>query len=331
MSTKKTRALVTGGAGFIGSHLVDLLLERDYDVTVLDNLSTGSANNLKHLDKGELDFIEGTLLERDDIDSALRGCDLVFHLAALADIVPSVAHPMDYFNANVVGTLNLLEAVRNRDVEKVVYAASSSCYGIPTQYPTPENSPIDPQYPYALTKWMGEEALRHWGKVYGVPYTSLRLFNVYGPRSRTSGTYGAVMGVFLAQRLAAQPLTVVGDGSQSRDFTFVSDVARAFLMAAESPTSGLTLNVGSGGSYTIRDLAGMIGGDIVTLPPRAGEPHVTFADNSLIREKIGWEPEVPFHQGVEQVLALIEDWSEAPVWDLSSIAEATREWHKNLG
>ncbi len=189
------KALVTGGAGFIGSHLVDLLLENQFEVTVLDNFSTGRAFNLNHV-KEKIDLVECDLSIQEDWIKKFQSVDYVFHLAALADIVPSIQNPEGYFQSNVTGTLNVLQASRHYGVKRFVYAASSSCYGIPELYPTPETSPILPQYRYALTKRMGEELVMHWAQVYKFPALSLRFLNVYGPRSRTSGTYGAVFGVF---------------------------------------------------------------------------------------------------------------------------------------
>ncbi len=325
-----TRVLVTGGAGFIGSHLVDLLLDAGYEVTVLDDLSTGRRTNVEHRSEADFRFVEGSAADPVAVSRAIAGCERVFHLAALADIVPSIVEPTAYFQANIDGTGVVVEAARRAGIAKLVYAASSSCYGIPKAYPTPEDAAIDPQYPYAFTKWVGEEIVRHWGQVYGLPYVSLRLFNVYGPRSRTSGTYGAVMGVFLAQRLAGKPLTIVGDGTQTRDFTYVTDVARAFMVAAESDLSADVLNVGSGGTYSVNLLAQLIGGDTVGIPHRPGEPATTFADTSLIRERLGWQPEVDFETGVGNVVQRIEDWRDAPVWEPESIAEATRDWFTYL-
>jgi UDP-glucose 4-epimerase len=248
----------------------------------------------------------------------------------LADIVPSVTHPFTYFETNVTGTAVVLEAAKAASVNRLVYAASSSCYGMPDHFPTPETSAIKPEYPYALTKWMGEELICHWGAVYGLEFNSLRLFNVFGPRARTSGTYGAVFGVFLAQKLAEKPLTIVGDGSQTRDFTYVSDVVRAFVLAGESVVHGEVFNVGSGGTYSIADLAIMIGGDTVNIPVRPGEPEMTFADTSKIQQTLGWSPEISFVEGVGKTLEVIKDWSDSPVWDPESIAEATQIWFKHL-
>ena len=212
--------VVTGGAGFIGSHLVDALTGTGRDVVVVDNLSVGRLSNLeRHKNAANVHFIQGDVADRTLMRDALAGADRVFHLAALADIVPSVQEPERYFDANVNGCYAVAEAARHNGVRRVLYAASSSCYGVPPMYPTPETAPIDPRYPYALTKNLGEQILMHWAQLYDLPVVALRLFNVYGPRARTSGSYGAVFGVFLAQMLAGKPLTVVGDGTQTVSYT----------------------------------------------------------------------------------------------------------------
>lgn len=325
------KAVVTGGCGFIGSHLVDRLVMDGHNVTVIDNLSTGRVENIgTHIGSGAVDFLEGNVQDDVVVREALTGKTHVFHLAALADIVPSIDSPLTYFDSNVNGTARLIEAARSADISKFIYAASSSCYGIPDTYPTPETAPIRPQYPYALTKWLGEETVRHWGQVYGIPTMTLRLFNVFGPRSRTSGTYGAVFGVFLAQKLAGRPLTIVGDGQQSRDFTYVSDVVDAFLAAAISEHSGSVLNVGTGQSHSVNELAELLGGDTINIPKRPGEPDVTLADTRLISRELGWHPKVSFQEGVSSMLANIEYWRDAPVWDPESIARATAIWFDKL-
>ena len=255
----------------------------------------------------------------------------MFHLAALADIVPSIENPESYFHANVVGTLNIAQLSVQNNVKKVVYAASSSCYGIPGKFPTDESSACDPKYPYALTKYLGEQIIRHWNSVYGLPTISLRLFNVYGPRARTSGTYGAVFGVFLAQKLAGAPFTIVGDGTQTRDFTFVLDVCRAFVAAAESKLSGEIMNVGSGNTYTVNELVRLLDGPAVSIPKRPGEPDCTFADITKIKKSLNWIPTVSLEQGVNIMLENINDWMDAPLWDRSKIEIATKSWFKYLG
>ncbi len=293
-------------------------------MTVIDNLSTGRLENLRG--HSRLTFRDEDVV---NLDWGMP-VDVVFHLAALADIVPSVERPVDYHAANVEGTLAMLQWARRRGVKRFVYAASSSCYGLATEFPTPETAPIAPQYPYALTKWIGEQYALHWMQVYGLPVVSLRLFNVFGPRQRTAGTYGAVMGVFLAQKANGQPLTVVGDGTQTRDFTYVTDVVDAMVKAAESNVTGV-FNVGSGGTYAVNDLAEMIGGNIIHIPKRPGEPDCTFADTRKIQQALGWAPRVSFVEGVRSMLEHLNDWAEAPVWTPETIATSTAAWHRYLG
>jgi len=324
------KAVVTGGAGFIGSHVVDALLVKDIRVTVLDNFSTGRMQNLEQI-KDRIELIECDLGVEGEWIKNFRHVDWVIHLAALADIVPSIQHPEEYFRSNVVGTFNVLQAAKAAGVKRLVYAASSSCYGIPEQYPTSETTEIRPQYPYALTKQLGEELVMHWTRIYDMKALSLRFFNVYGPRSRTSGTYGAVFGVFLAQKLARKPLTVVGDGEQTRDFTFVTDVVNAVLVAAESNLSGEIFNVGSGATVSVNHIVELLGGEKVHIPKRPGEPDSTFADISKIRTELGWEPQVSIEEGVGEILRHIDYWRDAPVWTPDSIAKATEDWFRYLG
>jgi len=322
---------VTGGAGFIGSHLVERLLGDGCQVLVLDNLSTGRLKNLAPVAANpKLSVEQVDIADARAIAGRFRGVDWVFHLAALADIVPSIQQPLAYHRSNVEGTVAVLEAARHAGVKRFLYTASGSCYGIPDLLPTPETAPIRPQYPYALTKYVGEQYALHWAAVYRLPVVSLRLFNVYGPRSRTSGAYGAVFGVFLAQKLHSRPLTIVGDGTQTRDFTFVDDVADAFVTAARSGVIGEVFNVGSANTYSVNRLAELLGGEVVHIPKRPGEPDRTFADISKIQRVLGWKPKTSFDHGVRIMLEHIEYWREAPVWDPASIAQATREWFECL-
>jgi UDP-glucose 4-epimerase len=325
------KTLVTGGAGFIGSHLCELLVAQGHEVLALDSLVSGRLQNLKTIaGQPGMRFVRADICDSAAIAPYFEGVDWVFHLAGLADIVPSIEQPAQYFQTNVTGTLHVLEAARRFGAKRLVYAASSSSYGVPDVYPTPETYPIKPLYPYALTKHMGEELVLHWARVYQMPAMSLRLFNVYGTRSRTSGAYGAVFGVFLAQKLHGQPFTVVGDGRQTRDFTYVTDVARAFLAAAESDLSGLALNVGSGDHYSVNRLVELLGGDVVHIPRRPGEPDCTFADIGQIRRLLGWQAQVPLERGVQTLLNNIDAWREAPVWDQASIDRATATWFHHL-
>ena len=259
-----------------------------------------------------------------------KGIDHVFHLAALADIVPSIVNPVGYYRSNVNGTFNVVEASRIGGVKKIVYTASASCYGVPDSFPTPETAEMRPQYPYALTKYLGEQIVLHWGQVYKIPVLSLRLFNVYGPRSRTSGTYGAVFGVFLAQKLNNKPFTVVGDGKQTRDFIFVTDVANAFFMAANSDLRQEAMNVGSGNPHNINRLVELLKGEVVYIPKRPGEPDCSFADTAKIKKLLGWKPKVSFEEGVRSILDNIDFWRDAPVWTPEKIEVATQDWFKYL-
>ncbi|NGX63685.1 MAG: UDP-glucose 4-epimerase [Candidatus Anoxychlamydiales bacterium] len=325
------KAIVTGGAGFIGSHLVDVLLENGHEVIAIDNLSTGWLKNLKKaLKNPNFKFHEVDIRDKDKLLPLFEGVDLVFHLAALADIVPSIEKPRAYFETNVDGTFNVLEAAKKAQVKRFIYAASSSCYGLTNQLPTSENAEISPQYPYALTKYLGEELVMHFEKLYKIPSISLRFFNVYGPRSRTTGTYGAVFGVFLAQKLNNKPFTVVGDGSQTRDFTYVSDIVSALYTAALSDISGEIFNVGSSGHYSINKLVDLIKGDIVNIPKRPGEPDTTFADVSKIYKQLGWKAQISFEEGVKKLIDKIDDFKDAPVWNEKSIEIATKDWFKYL-
>jgi UDP-glucose 4-epimerase len=330
--TASARCLVTGGAGFIGSHLVDRLLADGHEVVVIDNFATGRQENLKAAaSSGRLTLHRADIADFETIGPLFAGVDWVFHLAAMADIVPSIQRPMLYHHANVDGTIVALEASRTNGVKRFLYAASSSCYGIPDVYPTPESAPIRPMYPYALTKNLGEQYVMHWHQVYGLPTLALRLFNVFGPRHRTSGTYGAVFGVFLAQKLANQPFTVVGDGTQTRDFTFVTDVADAFVIAASSTEVGRSYNVGSGNTYSVNRLVELLDGPKVNIPKRPGEPECTFGDISMIRRELKWEPRTRFEDGVRIMLENIEGWRDAPVWTAAKIDEATADWFRYLG
>ena len=328
---KESIAIVTGGCGFIGSHLADYLIKLNFEVVVIDNLSTGRRENINHLNENsKFTFVDADISNFDLIEPIFRGADLVFHLAALADIVPSIENPTEYYKSNVNGTFNVLQACRKHKVKKIIYAGSSSCYGIPDEYPTKEIASIRPQYPYALTKNIGEQLVMHWCQLYNLPAISLRFFNVYGPRAMTSGTYGAVFGVFLAQKLANKPYTVVGDGNQTRDFTFISDVVSAIIAAAETDLSGEVINIGSNNTYSINRLVELLGGEITYIPKRPGEPDCTWADITKATQLLDWEPKVSLEEGVDILLNNMEYWADAPLWDEKSIAKATKSWFKYL-
>lgn len=325
------KCLVTGAAGFIGSHLCDLLLSKGHEVIGLDDMSTGRESNLR-LARSHPHFrmVLGSVLDIKPESLAAENIDWIFHLAGRADLVPSIQKPEEYYRVNVEGTFRILECARAWNIKRFIYTASSTCYGLAEQTPTPETYPCVPKHPYGLTKYLGEQLVMHWAQVYKIPSASLRLFNAYGPRSRTTGAYGAVFGVFLKQKLAGKPYTVVGDGKQTRDFIFVTDIASAFLATAESSVTNEAFNVGSGGTYSINRLVELLGGEIQYVPKRPGEPDITFADTRKMIEMIGWKPSVNLEEGVQRMLDVIGDWKDAPLWDQSSISEATKDWFKYL-
>jgi UDP-glucose 4-epimerase len=324
-------SVVTGGAGFIGSHMVDLLLARGYAVRVIDSLVGGREANLaQHAADPKLTLDRRDIRCLDAGDALFADADLVFHFAGIGDIVPSIERPVDYMDINVQGTVRVLECARAAKVRKLVYAASSSCYGL-AAVPTREDHPIAPEHPYALSKYAGELAVLHWHRVYRLPANAIRIFNAYGPRVRTTGAYGAVFGVFFKQKLAGKPFTVIGDGTQRRDFLFVTDVATAFLAAAESDFAGAVWNLGAGNPQSVNRLVELLGGEVVYIPKRPGEPDCTWADIAKIRRELGWQPAVPFDDGVRRMMADIELWRDAPLWDPQSIARATKTWFDYLG
>ena len=323
-------AVVTGGAGFIGSHMVDVLIARGFAVRVIDNLVGGHRSNLAHLaDNPKLTCHWQDVRELEPGSDIFADARYVFHFAGIGDIVPSIERPTAYMDVNVQGTVRVLECARAAGVDKLVYAASSSCFGL-AGTPTDEKHPIAPQYPYALSKYQGEQAVFHWHQVYGLPVNSVCIFNAYGPRVRTTGVYGAVFGVFLRQKLAGTPYTVVGDGTQRRDFVYVTDVAESFLAAAESAIGGERFNVGAGNPQSINRLVELLGGPVVHIPKRPGEPDCTFADIGKIRRQLGWSQQVSFEEGVRRVLGNIEYWRDAPLWTPDSIAKATAVWFNTL-
>ena len=322
------KILVTGGAGFIGSNLVDKLVQLGHEVIVLDNLSTGRLSNLDKV-KNKIEILNADIT-KELLDDHFKNVDQVFHLAGIADIVPSIINPKNYFDANLRGTLNVLEASRKAQVKKFIYSASASCYGIPNEYPTNEKSKIDTQYPYALTKFMGEQIVIHWAKVYKMPNVSLRFFNVYGPRSRTTGAYGAMFGVFLAQKLASKPLTIVGDGNQTRDFIHVYDLVDAIILAAQKAKNCEIYNLAGGKEVSVNYIADIISDEKVYIPKRPGEPDRSLADISKIKSELNWEPKISIDVGIKMLMQNINEWKDAPIWTPESIAQATKEWFKYL-
>ena len=326
----KNKVVITGGAGFIGSHLSEYLIKKNYQVVVIDNLSSGNINNLP---KGIKFYNFDISKKNKKFEKIFNNAKYVFHLAALADIVPSIENPQRYYDVNVTGTLNVIKACLKKKVKKIIYAASSSCYGIPKKFPTNEKSELLPQYPYALTKMLGEELIKHWGLVYNMKYTSLRLFNVYGTRSRTSGGYGAMFGVFLAQLANKKPFTIVGKGNQKRDFTYVTDVCRAFYLSAVNKKADYKiLNVGSDNPQSVNKIAKILdkNAKIINLPKRPGEPDLTFADTKEIKKILNWRANITIEEGTKILKKNLVLWKRAPLWNKQKIAKATKLWFKFL-
>jgi UDP-glucose 4-epimerase len=328
----KPIAVVTGGAGFIGSHMVDLLLSEGYQVRVIDNLLGGRESNLaQHSGNPDLTCEWADIRELAADSSLFAGAQYVFHFAGIGDIVPSIEKPVEYMSTNVQGTVRVLEAARYAKVKKLVYAASSSCYGM-AAVPTTVDHPINPQYPYALSKYMGEQACFHWHQVYKLPVNSVCIFNAYGTRVRTTGVYGAVFGVFFKQKLANKPFTVVGDGTQKRDFLYVTDVVKGFYAAAKTDKVGERYNLGAGNPQSINYLVQLLGATEVSyIPKRPGEPDCTWADITKITTELDWKPTVSFENGVKLMLREIDKWQDAPLWDPASIQKATKTWFECLG
>lgn len=329
MTKKKKIAVVTGGAGFIGSHMVELLIEKNFEVRIIDNFCTGSMRNLSHL-KNKIKIKNIDICKISKQDSFFKHVDYVFHFAGIADLIPSIKQPVKYIENNFMGTIKVLEASIYNNIKKIVYAASASCYG-KTSKPVSEEKKINIEHPYGFSKYLGEQAIMQWCKIFKLPAISLRLFNVYGTRSRTSGAYGAVLGVFLKQKIANKPLTVVGDGKQTRDFVFVKDVVYAFYLAAISKKSGEIYNVGSNIESNINKLASLISDKKINIPDRPGEARRSCAVIHKIKKDLKWKAKVKLNSGINYVLQNIEHWKKAPLWTKKNINIATKEWFKILG
>lgn len=295
----KTKVVVTGGAGFIGSHLVDALVEQGFDVHAIDNHA--GAIREDRINKSAT-YHDLDILDTGKIAPIVAGAAYVFHEAALPRVQFSIEHPIETFRVNVDGTVSILKAAHEGGVQRVIYAASSSAYGDQATLPLSEDLPAQPKSPYGLQKYIGELSCRMWSTVYGLQTVSLRYFNVYGPRFDPNGAYALVIGKFLAQRAAGEKLTITGDGTQTRDFTHVRDVVQANLLAATSPNvgKGEVINVGAGRNVSVNDIAKMVGGEAVHVEARL-EPHDTKADNRRAKELLGWSPSVQVEDGIEEL------------------------------
>jgi UDP-glucose 4-epimerase len=287
--SKKTKCIVTGGAGFIGSHLVDLLISQGMEVTIIDDLSTGR----EEIINSEARFVKEDAANFKKIESYFNDVDFVFHLAALPRIQPSFDYPLEHERANVLGTINCLLACRNKKgIKKFVFSGASACYGTPDELPTTEKAEIRCLSPYALQKYAAEQYGLILGKRYGIPVVSLRYSNVYGPNSfnpkNPFNAYSCVIGIFENQKKEGKPLTITGDGEQSRDFIHVNDVARANLLAAQSRFQNEIYNIGAGKTYSINQIAKMFKTKYVYIPKRKGEAKITWLDAKKAKEELDW-------------------------------------------
>jgi UDP-glucose 4-epimerase len=304
------RCLVTGGAGFIGSHLVETLTNRGQRVRVFDDLSTGLRENLAHVDPAP-EFVQGDLADAAAVVSAVSGAQLVFHLGALASVQRSVEDPHATHRVCATGTLNVLDAARKAGVRRVVYAGSSSAYGVPNGDVQMEDDPIRPLSPYAAAKLAGELYANAFAATYGLETAWVRFFNIFGPRQRADSPYSGVIALFVATMTAGREPTVFGDGLQSRDFTYVTDAVQALIKASEAPgVSGRFYNIGTGRSITVLDLVAALNRQLGTrlavrhAPSRAGDVRHSRADITRARRELGYEPAVPFEKGLRHTL----DW-----------------------
>ena len=326
----KKKVLITGAAGFLGSHTVDKFLENNFEVRGIDNFSTGNKDNISHLKNNKNFKFEEADLKKKLNSKFIKDCKYIIHFAGIGDIVPSIEQPKIYYDNNFSATLNLLNSLDIRRIKKFVFAASSSCYGI-AKTPTSESHIVDPQYPYAQSKYFAEQLCLHWHKVYKLPVNSLRIFNAYGPRSRTTGAYGAVIGVFMRQLIAKKPFTVVGNGKQKRDFLFVSDLAEAFFKAAVTKKSGKIWNLGSSSPQSINKLCRILGSNKkVKMPIRPGEPNITHANITKISKDLNWKPKIRFEEGIKMVKQNKKYWLNSPLWNKKNIKMATKSWFKYL-
>ena len=301
---KSPKSVITGGAGFIGSNLTDHLVKAGHKVVILDNFVSGKRSNLSHHKNQNVKIIKIDISKDNNLERYFKNIDYVFHLAGLAEIIPSIKNPKKYFVNNVLGTLNVIEAAKKTKIKKLIYAASSSCYGTPKSFPTSEKSKIDLKHPYAVTKYMGEELVLKYASIFNMPNISFRFFNVYGPRLNLSGQYSAVMGNFLSQKKNNKPLTIVGDGKQTRDFIHVDDLAKAFLKTIKSKSVNKIYNLGSGKKTSINTIAKIFGGKKKFIEKRPGEPKNSLADISKIKKDINWKPSINIEDGIKKLLKI---------------------------
>ena len=297
------KSLVTGGAGFIGSNLVDRLLEMGHEVVVIDNEYSDVHEQFYWNDKAK--NYKYDIRDYENTRPLYDGVDYVFHIAAEARIQPAILNPIEAVSINSVGTCTVLQCSREAGVKRLMYSSTSSAYGM-NQSPNIETQPDDCLNPYSVSKVNGEKLCKMYTSLYGLPTVCFRYFNVYGERQPLRGQYAPVIGIFLRQKAAGEPLTIVGDGNQRRDFTHVSDVVKANVMAAisnpDSEAFGQVYNVGTGTNHSINQIARMISNNVINLPSRPGESRITLANNEKINKIFGWNPSVKLEEWVEKNL-----------------------------
>ncbi|MGH0034796.1 MAG: NAD-dependent epimerase/dehydratase family protein [Myxococcota bacterium] len=316
------KALVTGGAGFIGSHLALRLLEGGHQAVVVDDLSAGRVDHLdRALERYGFLLRIVDLLDADALSDCFTGVDWVFHLAGYGDAREARRRPKRALEAHVQATLQVLECARHFRAKAFVYAASATCYGLDAPVPTPEIAPTSPCDPLAITKHLGEQLVLDWSRLYDLPAMSLRLFDVYGARAPLTPRWGPVASVFLAQRASGAPLTVAGDGAQTRDFVHVDDVTRAMILAAQQPQPGEVFNIGSGVGTSITRLAELVGGPWVSVPARPGDVRQRTADVRRAHERLDWRAEIDIEEGIQRLLHDLDAWRNAPVWTPEFVTE----------
>ncbi len=296
------KSLVTGGAGFIGSNLVDYLVSKGHKVIVLDNFCTGKKRNLSHHKKKNVKIVKIDISTNKKLNKYFKNVNYVFHLAGLANVEESLKKPNKFFKSNVTGTYNIILASKKAKIKKFIFTASASCYGVPNKLPTSETDKINILHPYASTKWQAEKLIFSWVKKYNFPANSLRLFNVYGPRLNLTGAYKAVFGIFLSQKLKKKSLTITGNGDQTRDFVHIKDLVRALYMASKSKKVGQIYNVGSGKETKINKIAKLFGGKKIYVPKRRKDIYRSRADIKKIKSHLNWSPKVMIEKGTRDFL-----------------------------
>jgi UDP-glucose 4-epimerase len=324
-------AIITGGAGFIGSHMVEFLLKKNFFIFAIDNLSNGKIKNLNDvLENPNFKFLNLDIKKKISKNIFKKKVDYIYHFAGIGDVVPSIEKPIEYLNNNFIGTSQILELARELRIKKLIYAASSSCYGINNKKIS-EKDGINLEHPYALSKFYAEKLCFFWAKLYKINVVSIRIFNAYGPRVRTNNNYGAVFGVFFKQKLENKPLTVVGNGKQKRDYIYVTDVCNAFYLASQKKKADNQIfNLGTGKPQEINKLVKILNSKIIKIPWRPGEPRVTWANINKIKKYLNWKPKITFDYGVKKMLIDINYWKNAPLWNKKKIEKATKNWFKIL-